>query len=149
MTDCHPLLAKVYKGGFQTSFAPPPILCKMEGQHLAVTWLFPEYHFIISASLFQSPKYINTYTHIALFSFIICSQFIQKPFTLSTRFLHDSCLYYSHKQQGRTPTTKLFMTCLQDFFHNTRADKLLISSPPFFTSLNCKKNHFRQGVVLF
>ena len=62
-----------------------------------------------------------------LFVFTLCSHFIQKPFTQSTLFLHVFPIYFNHRQLEIAATQKR----LQDFFHNTRADKKLSALLPF------------------
>ena len=59
--------------------------------------------------------------------FTLCSHFIQKPFTQSTLFLHVFPIYFNHRQLEIAATQKR----LQDFFHNTRADKNLSALLPF------------------
>ena len=59
--------------------------------------------------------------------FTLCSHFIQKPFTQSTLFLHVFPIYFNHRQLEIAATQKR----LQDFFHNTRADKKLSALLPF------------------
>ena len=59
--------------------------------------------------------------------FIIRLQFIQKPFTQTTLFLHVFPIYFNHRQLEIAATQKR----LQDFFHNTRADKKLSALLPF------------------
>ena len=61
-------------------------------------------------------------------SFTQCSYFIQKPFTQSTFFLHLSRIYFNHRQRDTKLSHK---KRLQDFFHNTRADKKLSALLPF------------------
>ena len=60
-------------------------------------------------------------------AFTLCSYFIQKPFTQSTLFLHVFPIYFNHRQLEIAATQKR----LQDFFHNTRADKKLSALLPF------------------
>ena len=59
--------------------------------------------------------------------FTLCSHFIQKSFTQSTLFLHVFPIYFNHRQLEIAATQKR----LQDFFHNTRADKKLSALLPF------------------
>ena len=60
-------------------------------------------------------------------AFTLCSYFIQKPFTQSTLFLHVFPIYFNYRQLEIAATQKR----LQDFFHNTRADKKLSALLPF------------------
>ena len=59
--------------------------------------------------------------------FTLCSHFIQKTFTQSTLFLHVFPIDFNHRQLEIAATQKR----LQDFFHNTRADKKLSALLPF------------------
>ena len=64
---------------------------------------------------------------LPLCPFTLRSYFIQKPFTQTTLFLHVYAIYFNHsKQQELLPQKRL-----QDFFHNTRADKNLSALLPF------------------
>ena len=70
--------------------------------------------------------------------FTLCSHFIQKPFTQSTLFLHVFPIYFNHRQLEIAATQKR----LQDFFHNTRADKKLSALLPF------NNNNFSESSAL-
>ena len=64
---------------------------------------------------------------LPLCPFTLRSYFIQKPFTQTTLFLHVYAIYFNHSKQQEL----LHKKRLQDFFHNTRADKNLSALLPF------------------
>ena len=76
-------------------------------------------------------------------AFTLCSYFIQKPFTQSTLFLHVFPIYFNHRQLEIAATQKR----LQDFFHNTRADKKLSALLPFNNTF--KKTYHPQDGTFF
>ena len=81
---------------------------------------------------------------LPLCPFTLRSYFIQKPFTQTTLFLHVYAIYFNHsKQQELLPQKRL-----QDFFHNTRAGKILSALLPFNNTFFQKK-HITWREVFF
>ena len=80
---------------------------------------------------------------LPLCPFTLRSYFIQKPFTQTTLFLHVYAIYFNHsKQQELLPQKRL-----QDFFHNTRADKNLSALLPFLILFS--RRRIIHGMVCF
>ena len=80
---------------------------------------------------------------LPLCPFTLRSYFIQKPFTQTTLFLHVYAIYFNHsKKQELLPQKRL-----QDFFHNTRADKNLSALLPFLILFS--RRRIIHGMVCF
>ena len=80
---------------------------------------------------------------LPLCPFTLRSYFIQKPFTQTTLFLHVYAIYFNHRQLEIAATQKR----LQDFFHNTRADKNLSALLPFLILFS--RRRIIHGMVCF
>ena len=78
-----------------------------------------------------------------LCAFTLRSYFIQKPFTQITLFLHVWAIYFNHSKQQEL----LHQKRLQDFFHNTRADKNLSALLPFLILFS--RRRIIHGMVCF